>query len=149
MLTSVQKSRKSLTESAAVKSFIHGARWKNLSRFVSQQYSSIPSALHSCLFPLYNPATLDFLIFWEIPSQNRFGYTHLHGVTLGAAHGALDNLIEGVENVKATKGMFAETRRENMQVSEAIRKSEWNLEMNPIVLSVKDSTVTAHDFSTG
>lgn len=149
MLNGVQKPRKPSTESPAIQSFIHGARWKYLSRCVSQQYPSIPSALHPCLFPLYNPASLDLLVFWQIPSQNRFGHTNLHGVTLGAAHGALDNLIEAVENAKVTKGIFAETRRENTQVLEAIRKSEWNLEMNPVVLSVKDSTVKAHDFSTG
>lgn len=149
MLNGVQKPRKFFIESAAIQSFIHGARWKYLSCCVSQQYPSIPSALHPCLFPLYNPATLDFLIIWEIPSQNRFGHTNLHGITLGAAHGALDNLIEAVENAKVTKGIFAETRRENTQVLEAIRKSEWNLEMNPVVLFVKDSIVEAHDFSTG
>jgi len=45
--------------------------------------------------------------------------------------------------------MYAETRRENMQVMESIRDSEWNHEMNPLVLSIRNSRSWTHDFSTG
>jgi hypothetical protein len=128
--------------------FIHSARWKYTSQHVAQHHSSIPSSFHSSIFPLYNPTAVDFIIFWENPSQHRSGHINLHGLTLGAQHAALDSIIDEAENEKVKRSMYAETRRENVQVVEALSHSEWNFEMNPIVVSVKGS-IESHDFSTG
>ncbi len=129
--------------------FIHSARWKYTSQHVIQHHSSIPSSLHSSIFPLYNPTAVDFIIFWEYPSQHRSGHINLHGLTLGAQHAALDIIIDEAENAKVKRSMYAETRRENVQVVEALGHSEWNFEMNPIAVSVKGSIAETHDFSTG
>lgn len=105
--------------------------------------------MHPKIFPLYNPAAADFVFFWEIPSQKRFGHTSLHGVMLGARHGLLDGIIEDAETAKGSRNMYAETRREKMQIIGSIRVSEWNHEMNPLVLSVRNPRSRTHDFSTG
>lgn len=92
---------------------------------------------------------MDLLVFWEIPSQHKSGHINVHGLMLGARHAGLDRIIEEVEGTKAKRSMYAETRKENMEVLDAIRTSEWNQEMRPLVLSYKGVTPKTHDFSTG
>ena len=58
-------------------------------------------------------------------------------------------IIEDAEGAKVKRSMYAETRRENMEVLDAIRDSEWNTEMNPIVLTYKDTGPKQHDFAAG
>jgi len=108
-------------------------------------------APNSCpmIFPLYNPAAVDFIIFWEILERGISGHLHVHGITLGAGHARLDGIVEEAEGAKVKRSMYAETRRENMEVLDAIRNSEWNSEMNPVVLSVEDAGIKTHDFSKG
>jgi len=143
-----QDSAKSSKKGVPIPDFIHSGRRRYISGQLSQNFPSIPSDLYPTIFPLYNPAAVDFIFFWEIPSQNRSGYADLHGITLGARHGALESMIED-EKAKGSRSMYAEARRENMQVIESIRHSEWNQEMNPLVLSVKIVRSQAHDFSMG
>jgi len=61
----------------------------------------------------------------------------------------LDGIIGEAESAKVKRSMYAETRRENMGVLDAIRGSEWNVEMNPIVPSLQDVGTQVHDFSKG
>jgi len=129
--------------------FIQSGRRKHTSRHVAETHSYIPISSHPSIFPLYNPSSVDFVIFWEIPSENMSGHINIHGVTLGAGHAALDRIIEEAEGAKVKRSMYAETRRENMEVLDAIRLSEWNIEMNPIILSMKDAGTKQHDFSAG
>lgn len=89
------------------------------------------------------------IVFWTIPLQNISGHINVHGITLGAGHAALDGIVEEAESAKVKRSMYAETRRENMEVLDAIRGSEWNVEMNPIVLSLQDVGTQFHDFSNG
>lgn len=89
------------------------------------------------------------IVFWIIPLQNISGHINVHGITLGAGHATLDGIIEEAENAKVKRSMYAETRRENMEVLDAIRGSEWNVEMNPIVPSLQDVGTQVHDFSKG
>jgi hypothetical protein len=58
-------------------------------------------------------------------------------------------VLEGVESAKIKRSMYAETQREKVEMLQAIRDSEWNAEMNPIVVTVKDGLVIEHDFSQG
>ena len=101
------------------------------------------------IFPLYNPASVDILIFWEIPMQQRFGYVSLYGLTLGARHGVLHSMIEEAESAKVKRSMYTETQKENLEVLDAIKGSEWNMEMDPVVLSIQQPDITSHDFSKG
>lgn len=89
------------------------------------------------------------IVFWTIPSQNISGHINVHGITLGARHAALDDIVEEAENAKVKRSMYAETQRENMEVLDAIRGSEWNVEMNPITLFIQDVGTKVHDFSKG
>lgn len=54
----------------------------------------------------------------------------------------------GVENAKVKRSMYAETQREKIEISQSIRESEWNAEMNPLVVTVHEGVVE-HDFSLG
>lgn len=87
--------------------------------------------------------------FWHIPSQARSGHILVSGVTIGAGHAALKEIIEEAENAKVKRSMYAETDRERLEVLEAVRNCEWNAEMDPVVVSLEDGTVVEHDFARG
>ena len=45
--------------------------------------------------------------------------------------------------------MYAETQRERAEMLEAIRTSEWNADMDPLVVIGHDGQQIRHDFSKG
>jgi hypothetical protein len=98
---------------------------------------------------LYNPASVDALVFWEIPSRKRSGHVLVSGVTLGAEHGELGSTIEEAESAKVKRSMYAETQKEKMEVMQAVRGGEWNVNSNPVVVNVKYELVVEHDFGSG
>ncbi|KAF8973873.1 ER-golgi trafficking TRAPP I complex 85 kDa subunit-domain-containing protein [Flammula alnicola] len=140
--------RKSM-QGAAIMNFIQSGRRKYVSRNIARVHPYITPTSHPAIFPLYNPAAVDLIVFWEIPSRNISGHLNVHGITLGAGHAALEGILEEAESAKVKRSMYAETRRENMEVLDAIRGSEWNVEMNPVVLSTRDIGTKLHDFTTG
>ncbi|TFK56961.1 hypothetical protein OE88DRAFT_1715773 [Heliocybe sulcata] len=129
--------------------FVHSSRRNFAARATAAQHPYIPASSHPYVFPLYSPATLDVVIFWEIPSQQRYGHISVSGLLLGAGHAALTEVIEEAESEKVKRSMYAETHRERQQVLEAIRASEWNAEMNPVVVRVEDGQQLQHDFAKG
>ena len=144
-----QSSSKRSIKSEPSATFIHSGRRKHVSRDLTRVHSYISSTSHPSIFPLYNPAALDIIVFWEIPSQRISGHLNVYGITLGAGHAALEDILEDADNAKTKRSMYAETRRENMQMLDAIRGSDWNTEMNPIAVSLKDLGTKAHDFGSG
>lgn len=71
------------------------------------------------------------------------------GASIGARHAALKEIVEEAEVAKVKRSMYAETQREKSAILEAIRNSEWNAEMNPLMLAFSDGQVIQHDFSKG
>jgi len=67
---------------------------------------------------------------------------------LGASHAPLQDVIQEV-NAKGKRNMYAETARENMEMLDAIKGCEWNMEMNPLDISVRGAKDIIHDFSSG
>ncbi|KAF5317627.1 hypothetical protein D9611_015053 [Ephemerocybe angulata] len=118
-------------------------------RSVESSASPYTSPVASTHLPLYNPASVDVAVFWEIPSQGRQGYTTIYGTRIGAAHAPLNDIIDKSENTKVKRSMYAETQREKLELVEGIRNSEWNAEMDPISVSVEDVSEIDHDFSKG
>ena len=118
-------------------------------RSLSRTYPTIPSTSYHTVFPLYNPASLDVLVFWEMASQGRCGHVLVSGLTLGAEHGDLGDIIEEAENAKVKRSMYAETQREKVEVMRAVRGGEWNVNSNPVVVSVECELVVEHDFEAG
>ncbi|KAF9475629.1 hypothetical protein BDN70DRAFT_883515 [Pholiota conissans] len=141
--------RKRLIHTSEISNFIHSGRRNFVSQNISQVHSYISSSSYPTIFPLYNPAAVDLVIFWELPSHNISGHLNVHGITLGAGHAALEGILEEAESAKVKRSMYAETRRENMEVLGAIRGSEWNTEMNPVALSLKGIGTKSHDFEQG
>lgn len=136
-------------QDSATRHFIHSGRRNSVSRSVSSSHPYIPSHSYPSIFPLYNPTSVDIVVFWEIPSQERSGHILVSGVTLGAGHAALQDIIAEAEEAKVKRSMYAETQREKMDILQAIKDSEWNSEMNPIVLALQEPDTLEHDFSKG
>ncbi|KDQ30937.1 hypothetical protein PLEOSDRAFT_1027421, partial [Pleurotus ostreatus PC15] len=122
-------------------------RRKAISRSIASSFPHILSQSHSSIFPLYDPAAVDFLVFWRIDSQDRSGHIYVPGATLGAGHASLKEIIETAESAKATRSMYAETRREKQELLDSIRQSSWNAEMDPLVVTLLENVVVEHDFS--
>ena len=102
------------------------------------------------IFPLYHPSSVDFVIFYNIPSTSRCGFLVVPGPILGASHEPLRKVIREVEYGKAKRSMFAETQRERQEIMDGIRRCDWNFEVNPLVAVVKaEVEVVHHDFSKG
>ncbi|KAH7104622.1 ER-golgi trafficking TRAPP I complex 85 kDa subunit-domain-containing protein [Auriculariales sp. MPI-PUGE-AT-0066] len=99
--------------------------------------------------PVIPPRAVDVVIQWSIPTEKRFGQLVLaNQLTLGATHGSLNALLEGVRTGKAKRTMFAETDRAKAGLLNALEGSTWNEEMNPLSVSVSAPS-TRHDFSQG
>ncbi|KAJ7654956.1 ER-golgi trafficking TRAPP I complex 85 kDa subunit-domain-containing protein [Mycena polygramma] len=148
LCTHTTKSRSHRSAQAATRHFIHAGRRSLVLRHLARAHPYIPAHSYPSIFPLYNPNSVDFIIFWEIPDQRRYGHILSSGITLGAGHAALKDIIDEAENAKVKRSMYAETQRQKMEVLDAIRNSEWNTEMNPTVVAQEEVPVS-HDFSTG
>ncbi|KAJ8702429.1 hypothetical protein PTI98_001141 [Pleurotus ostreatus] len=142
-----EKALLNVKDDAATMHFIHSGRRKAISRSIASSFPHILSQSHSSIFPLYDPAAVDFLVFWRIDSQDRSGHIYVPGATLGAGHASLKEIIETAESAKATRSMYAETRREKQELLDSIRQSSWNAEMDPLVVTLLENVVVEHDFS--
>ncbi|TFK30788.1 hypothetical protein FA15DRAFT_662838 [Coprinopsis marcescibilis] len=121
-------------------------------RFASQlerlQHPHIPEETHACIFPLNNPASVDIVVFWEIPREKRKGYMTVYGIPLGSCHGPLDQIIYNLENSKVKRSIYAETVREKAELVEGIRTSVWNADTDPTVATVEENKII-HNFDKG
>ncbi|KAF8898889.1 ER-golgi trafficking TRAPP I complex 85 kDa subunit-domain-containing protein [Infundibulicybe gibba] len=129
--------------------FIHSGRRNTIAHHIAHTHPHIPVHSHPSIFPLYNPASVDAVVYWEMPQQKRAGHLYVSGLDLGAGHAILEEAIQEAENAKVKRSMYAETQREKMEVLDAIRNSEWNAEMNPLVAVSQESAKVVHDFTTG
>jgi trafficking protein particle complex subunit 8 len=129
--------------------FIHSGKRNIVHSFLTTTHPSIPASSYPYLFPLYNPSSLDAIFFWEIDSQRRSGHVLVSGLKPGVGHSDLQSIIDEVENAKVKRSLFAQTGREKVEILEAIKNSEWNVNGDPIAVSLHDCAVVRHDFSTG
>ncbi|RXW19510.1 hypothetical protein EST38_g6333 [Candolleomyces aberdarensis] len=135
--------------SGSLQTFLHSGRRIYSSDVAAQQHPHIPSESYPYVFPLYNPLSVDVIIFWEVPSQKLQGHIAVYGTKAGAAHAALNDILDKAENSKVKRSMYAETVREKKELFDGIRNSEWNAEMDPISVSIQDVGQIEHDFSKG
>ncbi|KAI0778588.1 ER-golgi trafficking TRAPP I complex 85 kDa subunit-domain-containing protein [Trametes elegans] len=133
----------------ATRHFIHCGRRTMTAQATAASHPYIPAHLHRAIFPLHNPATVDVVLFWELPAQKRAGHILLQGPTLGAGHAALRELVRAAENTRVKRSMYAETRRERVAILHAVRACEWNREDDPVAVFVRDGEVVEHDFRQG
>ncbi|PFH54797.1 hypothetical protein AMATHDRAFT_135105 [Amanita thiersii Skay4041] len=132
-----------------VKHFIHVRRHHVISDDIAQTHPHIPINLWPAIFPLYHPFSVDIVVLWTIPQQNRSGHVLLPGLMLGGGHGALSEAIEGAEVAKVTRTIYAETQRERTEFLRALKNSEWNIEADPLSVVIRDLGDIRHDFSRG
>ncbi|KAF9270075.1 hypothetical protein L218DRAFT_848836 [Marasmius fiardii PR-910] len=145
----VLKVKPSRPTTHAIRQFIFSRRRHATVQSIRSSHPHIPTRTHRYTFPLYHPAALDVLLSWTIPSEGRSGHFHISDLNIVAGHGALGDILEEAENAKATRSMYSETRRERLEIFQSIRDSEWNMEMNPLVVHVMASSTVKHDFSKG
>ncbi|KAJ4485976.1 ER-golgi trafficking TRAPP I complex 85 kDa subunit-domain-containing protein [Lentinula aciculospora] len=144
----IQGSHTHLPSRFAVPTFIHSGKRHVAVGSNLASYAHIPLHTHQHIFPLFNPAALDVLVFWEIPAEQRSGNILISGLNLGATHSPLRDIVESAENAKITRSMYAETQRKKEEILQDIRNSEWNMEMNPLHVTIHTSNVY-HDFAKG
>ncbi|KAJ7275176.1 ER-golgi trafficking TRAPP I complex 85 kDa subunit-domain-containing protein [Mycena haematopus] len=147
LFSHVAKSKSNRGVDAATRHFIHSGRRNSVLRHLANAHPHIPANSYPSIFPLHNPNSVDFVLFWRIADQDRHGHILVSGITLGAGHAALKDVLDEAENAKVKRSMYAETQRQKMDVLDAIRHSEWNTEMNPIV-ATQEEVRMIHDFST-
>ncbi|EIN14080.1 hypothetical protein PUNSTDRAFT_59603 [Punctularia strigosozonata HHB-11173 SS5] len=128
---------------------IQDRRRCHIRRQLLNQYRHIPPSSHPHIFPLYNPAAVDIAVFWYMPGDQRAGYTLFPGLNIGAGHGALQDMVNEVEEAKVRRSMYAETQMEKTEILQSVRSSEWNTEMYPVIVSIQDGRTMVHDFSGG
>jgi trafficking protein particle complex subunit 8 len=128
-------------------SLLHQGRRNIIARELMTRHPHIALNLHPYIFPLYHPHSLDVLLFWDIPSNGRSGHVLISGATIGAEHGTLHNVIREAQETKVKRSIYAETQMERASILEAIRTSEWNAEMNPVLLTTIKPDVIHHNFS--
>ncbi|KAI0652274.1 ER-golgi trafficking TRAPP I complex 85 kDa subunit-domain-containing protein [Trametes meyenii] len=133
----------------ATRHFIHCGRRTMTAQATIASQPEIPARLHRAVFPLYNPATIDVVLFWELPAQKRAGHILLQGPTLGAGHAALREIVHAARTMKVKRSMYAETQRERAAILEAVSACDWNREGDPIAVFVRDGAVVEHDFRQG
>ncbi|KAK0478294.1 ER-golgi trafficking TRAPP I complex 85 kDa subunit-domain-containing protein [Armillaria novae-zelandiae] len=133
----------------ATRHFIRTGRRNYTTRSICQSHPLIPPGNYSSIFPLYHPNSVDIVVFWEIPAQHRSGHVLLAGINVGAGHAALRDIVSLAENAKATRNMYAETQREKVKMLQTVRDSEWNSEMDPIVITAQTTETVDHDFTNG
>lgn len=104
-------------------------------------------ALHEYLFTLFNPRSIDLLVFWSIPSLRISGHHHLADIPLGAGSNKLKEVLEKAE-LKAG-GLYAESQRERSTLLAGLRKSELGVDANPSELVLEVEELIEHDFQTG
>ena len=118
-------------------------------RLLADQFPNLTARTLPFVFPLRNPQGLDIIVFWEILSEGRRGFVIVRSLLLGAVHAPLDEFIQRSETAKVKRTMYAETTREKGAILEAVRASEWNADMDPIVVRVVSEPCVEHDFSQG
>ncbi|EIW64369.1 uncharacterized protein TRAVEDRAFT_158546 [Trametes versicolor FP-101664 SS1] len=133
----------------ATQHFIHCGRRAMTAQATAASHPDIPARLHQAIFPLYNPSTVDIVLFWELPAQKRAGHILLQGPTLGAGHAALREIVQAAKVMKVKRSMYAETQRERAAILEAVQACEWNREDDPVAVFVQDGAVVEHDFRQG
>lgn len=146
---SIQPSHHRASLDVATRHFIHSGRRNYTTRNICQSHPLIPLGNYSSIFPLYHPNSFDILVFWEIPTQHRSGHVLLAGINVGVGHAALRDIVNLAENAKATRNIYAETQREKVKMLQTVRDSEWNSEMDPIVLTAQTTETLDHDFTNG
>jgi len=131
--------------------FLGSSRRAHVSKTLASEFPSIPEDIRHRIFPLYTPHTFEIYIYWEINSFNiaRNGCCIVRDLCAGAGHEGLREVLLSTENVRE-KSMYAETQREKEVLLGALQSSEWNLEMDPLVVKVRTkSAIVEHDFRQG
>lgn len=102
------------------------------------------------ILPLWNPREAKIIVYWEIPEEDRRGFVTVQGITLGACSAPLENIIQNSGSNSGKRILYAETSRGQAVIREIIRTSDWNAEMNPLVIRAStESPRVTHDFSQG
>ena len=99
-------------------------------------------------FPLCHPASLDALVFWEIPSQKRPIHVLVSRLSLGAEHRGLRSIIEEAEIAKVNMSTYGDADGGHGD-REGGEGRGVECECEPVVDTVKYELMVEHDFESG
>lgn len=131
--------------------FLGLSRRAHVRQTLASEFPSISEDIRHRIFPLYTPHTFDIYVHWEINSFDivRKGCCIVRELRVGAGHEGLQEVLLTAENAKENS-MYAETQREKEALLGALRRCEWNLEMDPHVVKVRTKcAIVEHDFMQG
>ena len=95
------------------------------------QFGTISPDLIPYIFRLYTSRSLDLLVFWRLPKQNRTGFNMLCDLKLGPGESRLGPILSGADSIAG--GLYAESQRERTLLIKNIESSEYGQDDNPIV----------------
>ena len=149
-LTSEQKTR-NMIDDPYDQHFLSSSRRAYVRQTLASEFPSISEDIRHRIFPLYTPHTFDIYIYWEINTFDivRTGCYIVRELCVGAGHEGLREVLQKAENAR-DKSMYAETQREKETLLGALQSSEWNLEMDPLIVKARArSAIVEHDFKRG
>lgn len=100
---------------------------------LESQFPTIPAKLRPHIFRQFSHRTLDFLIFWSVPTLQRRGHHHIADLRLGAATNSVSDILKVAEGIAG--GLYAESQREREILLSNIQASEYGQSDSPIVIS--------------
>jgi hypothetical protein len=118
---------------------------------LAQTFPLIPSALYPRIFTLYEPRSLDLLVSWRIPAQNRHGQSVL-STMLGPSESiflGLDGGEGGPGGQAVIRSMFEETETAREALVTSVMASSLAVEQNPVRITVECPSTHQHDFNSG
>ncbi len=108
------------------------------------QFPSIPRNQFPYIFTLYTPRSLDLIVFWTIPSQNRQGHHLLADLKFGPGENSVAAALKLAET--RTSGMYEETQKERAKLINNLSRSEYAADDSPIFISCESTTVVDLNF---
>jgi hypothetical protein len=129
-------------------SVVLATRTQSRSTQLQAQLPMLPVDQLERIFPLFSSRSLDVVVHWSIPGQNRrYGYHQLVDLKLGASHNSIRDVVEAAGGKAG--GLYAESQRERQMLLSALGRSELGVDEEPVAVSVHADEFVEHDFATG
>lgn len=103
-----------------------------------RQFPSLDPTALAKIFPLFNPFTIDLIVFWQLPQTNRTGWHYLPD--LEATRGP-NVVIDLLEKAAATfgGGRYEESAQERLKLIEQIHTSDLARSDCPVAVTCQDT----------
>eukprot|EP00158_Paraphelidium_tribonemae_P008436 Partr_v1_DN28579_c0_g1_i2_m72538 putative trafficking protein particle complex len=119
---------------------------------LNTMYPAIPSSKMHNIFPLYNSNDVDLIVYWQIPSTDRFGQHHVVGMNVGLQQQAIPpswNLKKQIQ-LHPGRSLFARTEHEkNALIRSILQNRHVPKARAPVCVHMKCQDRFTIDFEAG